>query len=78
MKAKLEDPPRSDPVVAPRKTSMSDLEKELEDFDLDASKDDVSNIDIPSTNDLFDQLKDEQEVKMMNSISCRFLTKSNK
>lgn len=47
----------------PRKTSMSDLEKELEDFDIDLDKDDVSDVDFGQSTGAIKKPTDEDEVK---------------
>jgi hypothetical protein len=45
-----------------RKTSLSDLDKELQEFDIDLDKDDVSDVDIDTAKRVFKTLSDEDEV----------------
>jgi len=46
-----------------RKTSMSDLEKELQDFDIDLDKDDVSDAENGQSTGVYKKTTDEDEVK---------------
>ena len=61
-------PPSAKPTTtatanAPRKTSMSDLEKELQEFDIDLDKDDVSDVENGQTTGVSKKTTDEDEVK---------------
>lgn len=46
-----------------RKTSISDLEKELQEFDIDLDKDDVSDAEIGQSTGVYKKTTDEDEVK---------------
>ena len=46
-----------------RKTSLSDLEKELQEFDIDLDKDDVSDAENGQSAGVFKKTTDEDEVK---------------
>ena len=47
---------------APRKTSISDLEKELQEFDIDLDKDDVSDVENGQSTGVSKKTTDEDEV----------------
>ncbi len=51
------------PTASARKTSMSDLEKELQEFDIDLDKDDVSDVETEQSTGVFKKTTDEEEVK---------------
>lgn len=63
------NPPTAPPTTttatanAPRKTSMSDLEKELQEFDIDLDKDDVSDVENGQSTGVSKKTTDEDEVK---------------
>lgn len=50
----------------PRKTSLSDLEKELQEFDIDVDKDDVSDVELDQATGAYKKTDDEEaEVKLL-------------
>lgn len=51
------------PTASARKTSLSDLEKELQEFDIDLDKDDVSDVENGQSTGVFKKTTVEDEVK---------------
>jgi hypothetical protein len=51
------------PTTTARKTSLSDLEKELQEFDIDLDKDDVSDAETGPSTGASKKFADEDEVK---------------